>query len=459
MTRTLRQAQDYLMTVTDAEALARELPDQVEMATSELAWAAQDFGGIVRRVPRAVVRPTSVEGVVTAVSFCARHRIPLAVRGTGLTSFGQSLCADGIVLELGRLSAPPYDGDGDTIWLGAGERWSQVVDRTLLHGVTVPVLPDYLRLSVGGTLSLGGIGENSFSRGLQSDHVVRLEVVTGAGERLRCSRDERPELFDACRAGFGQCAVIVAAEMKLEPAPAQVTMYNLRCPDHRALLREHRRLAVAGDFDYLQSSVDALAPGSHVHGLNVAARHQHAGDAPAPPASSDLEVRKRHSLSYEDYLFRLDNLEPAMRELGVWDVPHPWAYFAVPESHGEAFLGAALEALQRRRDGRIMGSLFAPSRCSSPLYALPDGEHALHFALLRHAIPPTRARVDALLESNRRLWRATAAIGGRFFAAGAVPLTPDDWRLQLGDRWEPLRAAKERYDPAQILGRGYRIFT
>ena len=50
-----------------------------------------------------------------------------------------------------------------------------------------PVLPDYIGQTVGGTLSVGGIGAMSFRAGAQIDHVVELLAVTGEGRIVRCS--------------------------------------------------------------------------------------------------------------------------------------------------------------------------------------------------------------------------------------------------------------------------------
>lgn len=41
---------------------------------------------------------------------------------------------------------------------------------------------DFIELSIGGTLSLGGIGSQSFRFGPQVDNVLELQVVTGAGD-------------------------------------------------------------------------------------------------------------------------------------------------------------------------------------------------------------------------------------------------------------------------------------
>jgi len=451
----------------DIDALAHLLPGKVSVEANQLASVASDLGRIISHRPRALVRPTCVDDVVAVVRSCAERREPLAVRGAAHTTFGQTLSA-GVVLDLGALPIPRDEGRDDAISISAGERWSAVVTRTVARGRTLPVIPDYLGLTVGGTLTHGGIGENSYLAGVQTDHVRALEVVTGAGDHLRCSPTEHPELFESCRAGLGQCAVIVGAEMSLVPAPRQVTLYTLRFPDHRTLLSRLQAIAAEGAFEYLQATVDALAPGRYVYTLNAATAHD-VGDECQPPSESSQWLASTHTLDYLDYLRRLDHVEQAMRELGVWDVPHPWAYLCLPATRAESFLGAVSEGLRGPRDGRILFQTFVRSRCRTPLFALPDCEHSVHFALLRHAVPAAREGAEApgrkpeglamaLVESNRQLWKVAAAVGGRLYPAGAVPMTPDDWRLQLGDRWAVLRAAKQRFDPAGILAPGRRIF-
>jgi len=79
-----------------------------------------------------------------------------------------------------------------------------VLAATLPRGRTPPVLPDYLDLSVGGTLVVGGVGSRTWRQGTVSDTVVELRVVTGRGEQVSCSPTRNPRLFDAVRAGLGQ---------------------------------------------------------------------------------------------------------------------------------------------------------------------------------------------------------------------------------------------------------------
>ena len=149
--------------------------------------ASRDFGGLVERAPRELIRVRDVRDVVDAVTRARRERCSLAARGQGHSTRGHALSPDGLVLSMEQLNRVVIDGNVAIV--GAGARWDQLVRAAWLHGLTPPVLPDYLGLSVGGTLSVGGFGGASFRHGAQTDQLLELTVVTGRGELCICSPD------------------------------------------------------------------------------------------------------------------------------------------------------------------------------------------------------------------------------------------------------------------------------
>jgi FAD/FMN-containing dehydrogenase len=130
-----------------------------------------------------------------------------------------------------------------------------VLAATLPLGLAPPGLPDYLDLSVGGTLIVGGVGSGISRFGALSDNVLDLQVVTGRGERLVASPDRNPGLFDAVRAGLGQVAVVTRATLRLVPAPRQVRRFLLVYPDLATMLADERLLAHEHRFERVQGAV------------------------------------------------------------------------------------------------------------------------------------------------------------------------------------------------------------
>lgn len=233
------------------------------MDDASLSAASEDYGHIVHRRPAAVLRPGSVRDVVAMVRFCNRHRLPVAPRGQGHATNGQAQVEGGLVVETATLAdIGPVRPHSATVTVGAGARWSEVAKAAIAHGLTPPVFTDYLELSVGGTLSVGGLGGQSHRHGAQVDNVAELQVVTGAGEFVRCSPTRHPDLFHAVLAGLGQCAIVVGATLRLVTAPRTVRHYLLPYDDLQTFLDDQRILVQEGRFDYVEGQVAPDADGA-----------------------------------------------------------------------------------------------------------------------------------------------------------------------------------------------------
>ncbi|CAD6339171.1 unnamed protein product [Miscanthus lutarioriparius] len=126
---------------------------------------------------------------------------------------------------------------------------------------TLRVWTDYLHITVGGTLSNGGIGGQAFRHGPQISNVHELDVVTGTGEMISCSPDKNSYLFFAALGGLGQFGVITRARIAFEPAPKRVLWVRLAYADVQSftgdqeLLISKRSAGDSGGFDYIEGQV------------------------------------------------------------------------------------------------------------------------------------------------------------------------------------------------------------
>lgn len=131
--------------------------------------AADDFGHLVRRYPSAVLKPGSVEDVVRIVRFVRTHKLKVAARAQAHSTYGQSQVEAGIVIDTSTLNTI-HSIDAEQAEVDAGVLWSQLLQASLERQLTPPVLTDYIELSVGGTLAVGGIGGTSHRYGVQVDN-------------------------------------------------------------------------------------------------------------------------------------------------------------------------------------------------------------------------------------------------------------------------------------------------
>jgi cytokinin dehydrogenase len=439
------------------------LDGQLLVDQASRAAAAQDFGGIIQRKPLAVLQPGSIGDIVAMVRFCGAHRLELAARGQGHSTYGQAQVASGLVVDMSPLDAVQHIGR-DRAVVDAGARWSHLLKTTLARGLTPPVLTDYLELSIGGTLSVGGIGGTSGRHGAQADNVLELEVVTGEGRRETCSRTHRRDLFDAALSGLGQCALIVRATVALLPAPTSTRRYELYYPDLYTFTADQRRVLADARFDYLEGQAIPEPGGGWRYLLEAAAFYTPPNLPDDAALLTDLRYeRGSHQITDLSYLDFLDRLAPAVEYLkatGEWHHPHPWWNVFLPDSAVDSYLNSVLERLTPHDIGASGVVLLYPinrTRLATPLLRLPDEPVIFLFSLLRTTPPDQRAVADTIAD-NRKLYDRARAHGGTAYPVGTIPFTHHDWQTHYGTSWKTLLDAKRRYDPHNLLTPGHGIF-
>ncbi len=423
---------------------------------------ADDFGHIVHRRPVAVVRAHSVDDVIAVVRLARERRLQVAPRGQGHSTFGQAQVSDGVVIDLSSLRAV-HDVDRDQTTVDAGARWDDVLAATRSSSLIPPVLPDHLGLSVGGTLSVGGISGSSFRHGAQIDHVTELDVVTGTGELVRCTPTECSDLFDAVLAGLGQCGIIVRATLRLVDAHTRVRVVRLWYSDPVSMTRDQRRLVDEERFDYVLGVIAPAAEPSPECYIEAAAHYR-----PPRSPSDDLLLsgldhipgsERIDDRSEPEWAGRVGERVALLRSLGLWGNPHPWLDLIVPGSAIEEHLTELLSTVMEDEVGRLRILLYPlrSSRFQRPLLRLPDEEVVFLCDVMRTARPTSEA-VARMLARNRSLLERNRARGGTLYPISAVELRHRDWREHFGGHWPALLRAKHRYDPAFLLTPGPGVF-
>ncbi|MGW7444656.1 FAD-binding protein [Kitasatospora sp. NPDC054795] len=464
-------------TGTDTGADIARLPaldGTVTLRGEGLERFSGDFGHLVTAAPRAVLRPGSVRDVQQLVAFARRHRIPVAVNGqsgdlaqlgeAGLeshSSYGQANPRGGVAIDARGLSKVVSVRPGRAV-VEAGATWAQVTEAGLAAGWVPPVLTDYLHLSVGGTLSVGGIGGGVQRHGMQVDNVLELDVVTGTGELVTASPTRNRELFEAVLAGGGQVGVIVRVTLALVPVPERAHVFSLYYDDLDAYLADQEKVLARRRFDFQVGDVVRSADGSRWRYKAELVAFADAGQAVdraallAGLAPVDTEVVEQ---SWREYAYRVDGFSGYLRAAGFWALPKPWLSVFLPASTARAFMARAAEVLTAADLGAGL-LLFYPylrSKVKAPLAVLPGREEVgWHFDLL--AFPGPGSDTAAMLERNRLLYDLAVELGGKRYLIGAVPgMTRADWQRHYGGLWERVVAAKRRWDPAGILTPGQGI--
>lgn len=428
--------------------------------------AADDFGHVVHKPPEAVLLPGSANDVAKTIQWAALRGRKFAPQGQRHSVWGRSQAQNGIVADMSTLHSVG-SVEGNRIVVDAGATWSEVLAATLPQGKTPPVLADYLELSVGGTLVVGGVGGTTSRYGVASDNVISMDVVTGTGQKISCSASVNSDLFDAVRAGLGQVGVITRATLKLVAAPRQVRRFLLFYPDLATMLKDARLLSDGNDagFDAVQGAVLAAPTGGLAFRLDVA--KYFSGSPPDDNAllaglSDDPGKRQPNTIPYFDYINRLAALEAALRANGQWFYPHPWLTTFIGDSRVESVVSTELGRINPANDlgpfGQLVLSPIRREAITSPLLRTPSDSLCFAFNFIR---VPATADIDnagRLVEANKAVYERARKAGGTLYPVSAFPMSHDDWRRHFGSAFNRLSDAKRTFDPGDVLTPGYEVF-
>src|SRR5207247_10529522 len=154
--------------------------------------------------------------VETASRGAGQRPVPVATRPDAHHQIGQARTDGGTLLAMTSLDRiQSIDASGSWADCEAGVKWDTLVRQTIPQGLVPPVLTNNLGVTLGGTLSVAGLGVASFRHGAQGDNVLEIEAVMGSGDVVVCSEDANRPVFDTLRSTFGQFGVITRARVTL----------------------------------------------------------------------------------------------------------------------------------------------------------------------------------------------------------------------------------------------------
>ena len=435
------------------------MSDMVELRVDEqtLREASTDYGRIVQRTPRVVVRPRTADEVAQVMEQAGRAGHAVSVQGMAHTQGGQSLTAGGMLVSTRGLNRiGPLEGG--TVWVEAGVLWGDLVRSVEPQGYLPRVLTSHLEVTVGGTLSVGGVGVSSYRYGSQADNVEELEVVTADGRRVRCSKDRERALFDGVRCGLGQLAVITAARIRLRSAPRRVRIYHLLYGDHESLASDWGELMNFSEATSLGCVCVPRVRGTggvrwyYVLSLTVE-------DDAGPPDRAGLRcLRLQHAGDSTERAYIAGMVgTPAAADVEAIEPAHPWVCGLLPWRAGFAYAARILELLPYEgllAQGRVVLGGFRGSLLQAPMFAHP-GEPLMLGVGIFPWIRRTPLALALALARMREADELMTGMGGKRYPSGWIAYDHAQWRTHYGGQWPRLLEWKAQYDPRGMLNPGF----
>jgi FAD/FMN-containing dehydrogenase len=259
------------------------LPGEAGYDEARTIWNA-----MIDRRPAVVVRAAGAGDALHTVRLAAEHGLLLSVRGGGHNIAGNAVCEGGLMLDLSGMAAVRVDAGARRARVEPGPRLADFDKEAQAFGLATP-LGINSTTGIGGLTLGGGFGWLSRKHGLTVDNLISADVVTAAGEIVRASATEHPELFWAIRGGGGNFGVVTSFDFALHPVGPQVIAGLIVHPFSAApaVLREYRELVAKAPDELCCWVVARKAPPlpflpPEVHGTEVLVLALcHAGDLAA----------------------------------------------------------------------------------------------------------------------------------------------------------------------------------
>lgn len=227
----------------------------------ELA-SISSFGEGKPMLPRALLRPASVDQVAAALAICNSHGHPVVPQGglTGLAG-GADAGADEIALSLVRFTGvEEIDAEASTITVRAGTILETAQEAARVRGFLMPV-----DLGARGTCQIGGVvatnagGIRVIHHGTLRANVTGIEAVLADGTVLshlnKAVKDNTGYALGQLFIGSeGTLGVITRIVMRLHPLPGQVRTALCALPSFSAvapLLRRARESLALSAFELM----------------------------------------------------------------------------------------------------------------------------------------------------------------------------------------------------------------
>jgi FAD/FMN-containing dehydrogenase/NAD-dependent dihydropyrimidine dehydrogenase PreA subunit len=195
--------------------------------TAEREMYSHDIGdmppimtkNLFKTLPDFVVQPKNIDEIKKILAAANDLKTPVVPRGAASWGFGGVVPTNaGIVIDLSPFrKIIAIDTAQKTITVEAGARWSDIDIIAKKEGLCLMTYPSSKFSTVGGWISTGGYGINSFKYGHLSNQIVSMTVVTGTGEVKQLSPSDHD--FTYFVSTEGEFGIVVEATIKLRDIP------------------------------------------------------------------------------------------------------------------------------------------------------------------------------------------------------------------------------------------------
>ncbi|HET6913956.1 MAG TPA: FAD-binding oxidoreductase [Rhodanobacteraceae bacterium] len=417
------------------------------------------WNGVIDRRPPAIARCADAEDVAAAITFAARERLPVTVRGGGHNVAGLAVRDDALMLDLGVMNRVEVDPHARIASVEGGALWQNVDAATQAHGLATT--GGFVSTTgVGGYTLGGGVGWLMRRCGLAIDNLLEAAVVLADGRSVIANEHQHADLFWGLRGGAGGLGVVTRFSYRLHPVGevyAGVVFYPMHAA--RELLRAFAQFTPTAPDGFTAMLVFTTVPllpflPADSHGTRAVALaycwsgDPSQGDAIASPISRSAAPLGRHegTVPYAAWQQAFDPAAPAGHHY-YWTTSQ---FDALDDALIDAMIPLAMEPADPMSEVHVHHLGGAVARVGNEATAFSHRDAAFFINAIGHT--DAAERFPEVRDWARRL-RSTMAPHARAdiqpnFAGEASDVTA---RAHSAASRAKLDALRDRYDPEGLL--------
>lgn len=200
-------------------------------------------GKMMKSLPDAVVRAESVDDLKRALKIARKYHMPITPRAAGTSAYGGAIpLSSGLVVHVRMDRVLEIDEENRTVTVEPGVVWMELEKALRERGLATRLYPSSaLSSTVGGFVSMDGIGYGSLEFGTIRENIAEVELLTPDG-KLRTLSGEGLDLAVGAQ---GITGFLTKVKLHLRPAEEDISVAAV-FPSTREMLAAFKAVSGLG---------------------------------------------------------------------------------------------------------------------------------------------------------------------------------------------------------------------
>jgi FAD/FMN-containing dehydrogenase len=142
------------------------------------------WNAMIDRKPAVIVQCAEADDVSKAILFAKENELEISIRGAGHNIAGNSVCDNGIMIDLSNMKKVLVDATKRRAYVEPGVTLGDFDEAVQAHGLATPVGINSTTGIAGLTLG-GGFGWLTRQYGMTVDNLLSAKIVSADGQKMR----------------------------------------------------------------------------------------------------------------------------------------------------------------------------------------------------------------------------------------------------------------------------------